>query len=165
MIVQENIPYTADEIKAMVKTCEKYNKALERAKDMLAYKEVRQEDMEYLFPELEENEDEKIRKSLINFLKSPFVNENITNEKVAPWIAWLEKQGDNKESDEEWEVSTGLYKCTKRMFDGSPEGRLLFEVGNLYKCISKHDIAEFESSYGHNVFLIDPVVREHFIKV
>ena len=77
----------------------------------------------------------------------------------------LEKQGDNKECDEEWEVTTGLYKCTKRMFDGSPENRLWFEIGSLYKCVSKDDIAEFESSYGHNVFLIDPVVREHFIKV
>jgi hypothetical protein len=80
-------------------------------------------------------------------------------------LYWLEKQCDNKEGDEEWEVTTGLYKCTKRMFDGSPESRLLFEVGNLYKCISKNDVAEFESSYGHSVFLIDPVVRKHFIKV
>lgn len=77
----------------------------------------------------------------------------------------LEKQSDNKECGNEWKVSTGLYKCIKRMFDGSPEGKLLFETGKLYKCISKHAIAEFESSYGHSVFLIDPVVREHFIKV
>ena len=44
-------------------------------------------------PEFQEGDDEKIRKGLIDFLKSPFVNENITDEKVAPWIAWLEKQG------------------------------------------------------------------------
>lgn len=43
-------------------------------------------------PEENDSEDERIRKSLINFLKSPFVNENITDEKVTPWIAWLEKQ-------------------------------------------------------------------------
>lgn len=78
---------------------------------------------------------------------------------------WLEKQSKLKECDEEWEVTTGLYKCIKRMFDGTPESRLLFETGKLYKCISKQDIAEFESSYGHSVFLIDPVVRKHFIKV
>ena len=53
--------------------------------------------MEDIFHELkEENEDEKIRKALINFLKSPFVNENITDEKVTPWITWLEKQGEQK---------------------------------------------------------------------
>lgn len=49
------------------------------------------------------------------------------------------------------------------MFDGTPEGKILFEVGEVYKCLSKHAIAEFEVSYGHSVFLIDPVVREHFI--
>lgn len=63
----------------------------------------------------------------------------------------------------EWQVAEGLYKCTKRMFDGTPEGKILFEVGEVYKCLSKHDIAEFEVSYGHSVFLIDPVVKKHFI--
>jgi len=40
---------------------QKYKEALERAKDMLSYKEVRQEDMEYLFPELKEDEDEIVK--------------------------------------------------------------------------------------------------------
>lgn len=47
---------------------------------------------EEIFSEFEMSEDEKTRKALISFLKSPFVNENITDEKVTPWIAWLEKQ-------------------------------------------------------------------------
>lgn len=51
------------------------------------------DELEHIFPELRESEDEKTRKALISFLKSPFVNENITDEKVAPWLAWLEKQG------------------------------------------------------------------------
>lgn len=49
---------------------------------------------EEIFSEFEMNEDEKTRKALISFLKSPFVNENIIDEKVTPWIAWLEKQGE-----------------------------------------------------------------------
>lgn len=56
-------------------------------------------------PDPKESEDEKIRKSLISFLKSPFVNENITDEKVSPWIAWLEKQGESytkKDVDDAW---------------------------------------------------------------
>lgn len=86
-------------------------------------------------------------------------------------LYWLEKQCDNKEYDKEWEVTTGLYKCTKRMFDGTPESRLLFETGNLYKCIKIHkcvtnnDIAVFESPYGQPAFLTDSMVRKHFIKV
>lgn len=43
-------------------------------------------------PVKQNKEDEITRKSLIRFLKSPFINENITDEKVAPWIAWLENQ-------------------------------------------------------------------------
>ena len=35
-----------------------YDEAIKKAKDMLYYKEVRQEDMEYLFPKLAESEDE-----------------------------------------------------------------------------------------------------------
>ena len=68
---------------------QKYKEALERAKDMLSYKEVRREDMEYLFPELKESEDEKIRKELIEFTKTRggFKQE---------WIAWLKKQSERK---------------------------------------------------------------------
>lgn len=76
---------------------EKYEHALKKAK---AYDNVREKIAirfgsnvaKEIFSEYEENEDEKIRKGLIDFLKSPFVNENITDEKVTPWIAWLEKQ-------------------------------------------------------------------------
>lgn len=61
MITQETIPYTADEINAMAKTCEKYNKALERAKYALTT------DMDnsghwavnYIFPELKECDDKR----------------------------------------------------------------------------------------------------------
>ena len=47
-----------------------------------------------IFPQLRESEseDERIRKEIINFLRSPFVTENITDEKIAPWLAYLEKQ-------------------------------------------------------------------------
>ena len=62
-----------------------------------------------------------------------------------------------------FDVLPGLYKCVHRMFDGTPDGRLLFEIGNVYKCLSKHDRAEFEVSYGHSIYLEDPVVRKHFI--
>lgn len=62
-----------------------------------------------------------------------------------------------------FDVLPGLYKCTHRIFDGTPDGKLLFEEGNIYKCLSKHDKAEFEVSYGHSVYLEDPVVYRHFI--
>jgi hypothetical protein len=75
----------------------------------------------------------------------------------------LENQGEQKQKINNFDVLPGLYKCVHRMFDGTPDGRLLFEVGNVYKCLSKHDRAEFEVSYGHSVYLEDPVVCKHFI--
>ena len=76
----------------------KYEQALERAMDMLSYKEVRQEDMEYLFPELKESEDERTRKEIIEFLDDIWhLGKNANLEKwdkcdCSKWICWLEKQ-------------------------------------------------------------------------
>ena len=72
-----------------------YEKKLALAKEALDSGSYDKETIEYIFPELKESEGEKIRKALISFLKSPFVNESITDEKVTPWIAWLEKQGEH----------------------------------------------------------------------
>lgn len=82
---------------------DKYKQALERAKDMLSYKEVRQEDMEYLFPELAESEGERIRKKLICFVEnwkkfnpnSPFDDYAVytsDSDECDRILAWLEKQ-------------------------------------------------------------------------
>ena len=74
----------------------KYKEALSKAKDMLSYKEVRREDMEYLFPELAESEDEKIRNEIIQFLQLPHP-QFVGKRNHAEWIAWLEEQGQQKE--------------------------------------------------------------------
>ena len=210
---------------------EAYDKALERARAINNGKDVDVESgttiCEYIFPELKESEDEKIRKEIISILRNTYwtSNRNRFNELVA-WlekqgdkdkliqelgeykvkytqevlekhinsmsnkdderlrkttiaflkdfaekgyenavecIDWLEKQGEDKKEINNFDVLPGLYKCIHRMFDGTPNGRLLFEIGNVYKCLSKHDRAEFEVSYGHSVYLEDPVVYKHFI--
>lgn len=77
-----------------------YDKSLGRAKEYLnSPRTCFDIDQLYnIFPILREDDnDENVRKALISFLKSPFVNENITDEKVAPWLDWLEKQGEPKE--------------------------------------------------------------------
>lgn len=84
----------------------KYKEALSKAKDMLSYKEVRREDMEYLFPELAESEDEKIRNEIIQFLQLPHP-QFVGKRNHAEWIAWLEKQGEQKEID----YNEELKKC------------------------------------------------------
>lgn len=70
-----------------------YDEALKKAKDMLSYKEVRREDMEYLFPELKESEDERVRQFLIHEIEEAsdsFMSYyNMSKKDV---LAWLEKQ-------------------------------------------------------------------------
>ena len=78
-----------------------YDEALERARKI--HSEIVNNELlgfprqiEDIFPQLRESEDERIRKELINFLRSPFIKENLTDKKVAPWIAYLEKQKEQK---------------------------------------------------------------------
>lgn len=75
---------------------QKYKEALERARDMLSYKEVRREDMEYIFPELKESKDEKIRKAIYNALKylETVQSWDFLDIDISDAYAWLEKQGE-----------------------------------------------------------------------
>ena len=69
-----------------------YKDKLKLAKEALDSGSYDKETIEYIFPELAESEDEKIRKELIEFVKSRggFKQE---------YIAWLEKQGEQKPTD------------------------------------------------------------------
>lgn len=80
---------------------QKYKESLKRARDMMSYKEVRREDMEYLFPELKESEDEKIRKELLSFCqdRAYYFPHDPKYVNINNWIAWLEKQGEQKPAD------------------------------------------------------------------
>lgn len=148
----------------------RYDEALEIAKkNYVTAQDLGEVSVEYLkhtlesiFPELKESEDNRVRKELTEFLKKAsggFLDSTIECKTFGKWCAWLEKDKEINNFD----VLPGLYKCIHRMFDGTPDGRLLFEVGNIYKCLSKHSRAEFEVSYGHFVYLEDPVVCKHFI--
>jgi hypothetical protein len=72
-----------------------YKEALERAKlSRLQLLDIGEEatEIEYIFPELKESEDERIRKEIISYIKSSGA---VTN---SNWISWLEKQGEQKSS-------------------------------------------------------------------
>lgn len=53
------------------------------------------EELEEIFPELKETEDEKIRKDIISFLQLPHP-QFVGKREQEKWIAWLEKQGEQK---------------------------------------------------------------------
>ena len=76
-----------------------YEDALERARKFTIPDAV--EALKYVFPELAESEDERIRKWIINFIEVRLngAGEFIDDYKNA--IAWLEKQGESKWSEED----------------------------------------------------------------
>ena len=76
----------------------KYEEALERARDYYEfYKEnpAKAQPFIDIFPELAESEDERIRKELIEYLRSDW-DDDITTDDTDRWIAWLEKQKEQK---------------------------------------------------------------------
>lgn len=82
---------------------QKYKEALEKARQFSEH--PLQEDsssiVEYIFPELKESEDEKIRKTLIRFFKDSYPDETEMYDgtvTVGKALAWLEKQGKQKET-------------------------------------------------------------------
>ena len=89
-----------------------YDEALERAKGIHSFSsdiaEIKR--MEQIFPELADSEDEKIRKELLDFCKNRA--ENYPNDpkykNISAWIAWLEKQGEQKPK---WEQSDDIRFC------------------------------------------------------
>jgi len=79
-----------------------YDEAKERAKRMFSEKELN-----YLFPELKESDDERIRKALIRFHNSTIDIDGIKGEDI---IAWLEKQG-KKMSDPRYSIFDKLIEA------------------------------------------------------
>ena len=85
----------------------KYKEALERARELIGKwigknKNFYIEDYSYIFPELKESEDERIRKGIIQYLEqSQFGEEHyqIDDDVVRNYIAWLEKQSERRETD------------------------------------------------------------------
>ena len=81
---------------------EKYEQALERARTSFSYPDypgfMR---VDVIFPELQESEDEKIRKEIIDFFELPH-HQFVGKRNHEKWIAWLENQGDTNETSSEW---------------------------------------------------------------
>lgn len=83
-----------------------YDEAIERAKEICAafpLSENTRNTCETIFPELKENEDERIRKECISIIDAWDKSCRLEGDycDAASCIAWLEKQGEKKPTDEE----------------------------------------------------------------
>lgn len=72
---------------------EKYEQALEKVRVMLGTGDYTRESLEYVFPELKEGEDERIRENIIATIHL-YYGEPLEDE-AKEMIAWLEKQGEH----------------------------------------------------------------------
>lgn len=82
-------------MKTIEEKAKAYDKALERANDILkGYnpKEGSKATINYIFPELHEGKDERIRKEILEYFQQ-FENEELRGVDISDWIDWLEKQG------------------------------------------------------------------------
>ena len=90
-----------------------YDYAIKRAEKLYEQGTIT-ECLNYVFPELAESEDERIRKEIIDFLELPHP-QFVGNREYEKWIAWLEKQDKQKYFDTDtikkkahqiaWEIS------------------------------------------------------------
>ena len=67
----------------------KHKEEVVRATQLWECGDITRENLEYIFPELKESEDEKIRKALIRYHQSTINIDGIKGEEI---LAWLEKQ-------------------------------------------------------------------------
>ena len=78
-----------------------YKERLRLAKEALESGSYDKDTIEYIFPELKESEDERIREKICKLLW-----DNAPYEEAQEYIAWLEKQGEQKpawsEEDEQY---------------------------------------------------------------
>ena len=86
----------------MVDYKEKYEVALEKARVYHAKLVTNlQKEVEDIFPELKENEDERVRKEILDYFKQ-FDNQELRGVDISSWITWLEKQNKELEPCEPW---------------------------------------------------------------
>lgn len=91
--------------------------------------------LESLFPELKENEDEKIRKDLITFLDEIWhLGKNANFDKwdksdCSNWIAWLEKQAEQKSQGK-----SALEAIKEEKVDNTNKVEPKFKVGDWVAC-------------------------------
>lgn len=103
----------------------KYKEEVGRATQLWECGDITRENLEYIFPELAESKDERIRKSLIEMVHDTtgdelWVDYNIHKEEA---IAWLEKQGEPMEINPT-EFDTRLQTLIGK-FDNLPKEELI----------------------------------------
>ena len=86
-----------------------YKEALQKAKKLYEQGTIT-ESLSYVFPELRESKDERIRRELIEHIKANCESEFVLFQKFAPddVVAWLESQGEQRSILDELEMTLSV---------------------------------------------------------
>ena len=114
---------------------QKYKEALEKAKEYYALCEKcgAKDTVDFLedsFPELKESEDEKVRKEILEVAKTVVLRDGTLYGKkynCREWIAWLEKQGQQKPvewSEEDERTVKGIINDIQERLEDYPTEQL-----------------------------------------
>ena len=119
----------------------KYKNALEWARQVMTGETgFIRKDVEEVFPELAESNDEKIRKEIVDFITSS--NKYGTNERCEAWLAWLEKQGEPIEINPS-EFDLHLNKLLKQ-FESLPKEELISNLSYYLNVIQNDGTYKIE---------------------
>lgn len=152
----------------------RYDEAIEKAKEWYSDAQIGigfKANLEKLFPELKESDDERIRKELLEHCKNqakPYIYTGNKCPQIQSWITWLEKQGKetswkpskeemdvlyglayitNKYDEHKAEVITRLYQDLKReFFNGSSYENMFPNTENDVRRISTIQVLEYARS-------------------
>ena len=120
-----------------------YDEAVKKLKimhdDWAATQNRAAKEVEEIFPELKESEDERIKKAIIEYFES-------CNIKHLDWIAWVEKQGEPKPSGN-IQVSKKLYehiRNTCACIDDALSSKTLADITDYLKMANKDAISAFD---------------------
>lgn len=84
----------------------KHKEEVVRATQLWECGDITRENLEYIFPELKESEDDKIRKAIIHYLNDS-IGEGFPvipkKDKIIRWIEWLEEQKEEEKKEEKKE--------------------------------------------------------------
>ena len=137
-----------------------------RATQLWECGDITRENLEYIFPELRESEDEKIRKVIRGWIctqPTSFFDNGISKEEI---LAWLEKQGEQNSTPPKWRykkdktpllrdsIILNKYGCVAK----SPSGAIVHDVWVLdYEELAKLPKEEIEKQ-GEQAFIIDGIL-------
>lgn len=109
---------------------ERYDKAIERAEGLIDFcSDSELKTLEYVFPELKESEDERIRKEILDYI------DKATGCKR--WVAWIEKQGESVEINPS-EFDSRLNKLLKQ-FETLPKEELISSLSFYLNVVQNNE--------------------------